>query len=220
MVEIGPPDGQYQAVIHRRGDQPRARSSARGGDDPGVPVPSRGLARPEFESAYENHVGGIYRFAQRRLGPAMAEEITAQTFAEAWRTRDRYQPDRGTPAAWLYGIAANVIRHHRRDEVRQLRALAASGSDPAWVVEDANRVVERLHAGEEWPKVADALAGMKPKDRDIITLYCWEGLSYQEVADALDLPVGTVRSRLSRARTRLAAAVGRSQAGQGEQSDG
>ncbi|MBI2703901.1 MAG: RNA polymerase sigma factor [Actinobacteria bacterium] len=176
-------------------------------------MPSRGLARSEFEAAYEYCVGPIYRYAQRRLGPSMAEEIAAQTFAEAWRTRDRYQSDRGTPAAWLYGIAANIIRRDRREEARQLRAFAASGTDPAWVVEDADRVIERLRAGDEWPKVADALAGMKPTDRDIITLYCWEGLTYREVADALDLPIGTVRSRLSRARTRLAAAVGRSQAG-------
>lgn len=194
-------------VIHRRGVKRRAASSSEPDDEIGV-GPSTGLTRPEFESAYDALVGPIFRYAQRRLGPSMAEEIAAQTFAEAWRTRDRFDPERGTPAAWLYGIAANVIKRHHRDELRQLRAFASSGIDPAWTVEDAGRVVDRLDAGERWPLVAAALADMRPTDRDIITLYCWEDLTYQEVADALDLPIGTVRSRLSRARARLAATVG------------
>ena len=205
--ELDPASGQYLMVILRRGVIRRNASPSDPDDDISLRT-ATGLSRPAFETAYENHVGPIYRYAQRRLGPSMAEEVAAETFAEAWRTRDRYDPERGTPAAWFYGIAANVIKRHRRDETRQLRAYSVTGTDPAWAVEDAGRIVARLEATDRWPLVAAALADMRPTDRDIITLYCWEDLTYQEVADALDLPIGTVRSRLSRARARLAATVG------------
>lgn len=157
---------------------------------------------------YHEHVHQVFQYVDRRLGRRWAEEVTAQTFAVAWQRRRDFDPDRGSPSAWLYGIAANLIRHHGRAETRQLRAFAASGADPTSVMDDAGRVADQLDAANEWPSVAAALADLRLEEREIITLYCWEGLSYQEIAQALDLPVGTVRSRLSRARARLSAAVG------------
>jgi RNA polymerase sigma factor (sigma-70 family) len=168
------------------------------------------ISDSEFTAIYRLRQPQVYGYIARRLGPDLAEELTAQAFAEAWAGRHRIDPDRGSPTAWLFGIATNLIRRHHRSEARQLRAYASTGVDPVASFDEA-AIVNRLTAAEDWPAVAGVLAAMSPDDRELLTLATWAGLSYQELSDTLGLPLGTVKSRLNRARERL----GRRVAGRG-----
>ncbi|MFG1670399.1 RNA polymerase sigma factor [Streptomyces sp. Y7] len=163
------------------------------------------LEQPElFARLYDRYAPDIHRYAARRLGETAADDITADTFLTAFRIRGRYDRTRPSARPWLYGIAANLIGKQRRAEVRALRALARTGHDPvaaSWVEDTDSRV------SAQGP-LADALASLSAGDRHVLLLVAWADLTYQEVAEALDLPVGTVRSRLNRARRKVRAALG------------
>src|SRR5205823_13591385 len=115
-----------------------------------------------------------------------------------WDDLDPSRPVR----PWLYGIAANLLRHHWRKERRMLRAYARSGSDLALGQEDEANV-ERADAQAQKPVLAEALAEIRPSEREVLLLHAWAELTDAEIAEALSLPIGTVKSRLSRARERL-----------------
>lgn len=166
-------------------------------------VPDHPLSTHRFEILYEKHVNGLYTYLNRRIGPDLAEELTAQSFAEAWAGRDRFDPERGAFSSWLYGIALNLLRRHRRTEAARLRAFGRIGIDPPATI-DESAVVGRIAAVDGWPAVALALTQLDDQDRDIVTLFVWERFSYDQISVALDIPVGTVKSRMSRARTRIA----------------
>lgn len=144
----------------------------------------------------------IHRFLRPRVGPQLAEDIAAETFSVAFRRRDGYDLQRADARPWLFGIAANLLRHHRREERRRLLAYAKVGTpgaiEPAFDDADA-----RVDAGAAGPALALALAALRPWDREVLLLYAWADLTYQEIADALAIPIGTVRSRLGRARRRV-----------------
>ena len=161
-----------------------------------------------FSAVYVEHVDAIYGFLARRIGAQLAEELTAQTFVEALARHDRYDPERGPIGPWLFGIAANLLRRHYRQEERALRAIAAYAGRMPIVDDDEERVESRVVADDRWPDVATALLDMHPGERDALLLYAWADLSYSAIAGVLDVPVGTVRSRLSRARGRLTAILG------------
>jgi RNA polymerase sigma factor (sigma-70 family) len=162
-----------------------------------------GISEAEFEALYTAQVGRIYGFLARRVGATLAEDLTAQTFAEAWAGRDRYDPAQGGAVGWVFGIATNLLRRQHRREKSQLRAFARLGVDPTDAFDEAS-VVDRVMVRDGWKQVAAVLAGLSDVDRDILTLAGWAKLSYDDIAAALELPVGTVKSRLSRARTQLA----------------
>ncbi|MEH0575041.1 MULTISPECIES: RNA polymerase sigma factor [Streptomyces] len=166
------------------------------------------LDQPElFGELYQRHAAVIHRYAARRLGEEAAEDITADTFLSAFRTRRRYDLARPDARPWLYGISANLIGKQRRAEVRALRALARTGVDPvaaSWTDRSDSRVTAHAVQGP----LAGALAGLSRGDRDVLLLVAWADLGYQEVAEALSIPVGTVRSRLNRARRKVRHALG------------
>ncbi|MFC7844566.1 RNA polymerase sigma factor [Streptomyces sp. NPDC057382] len=168
-------------------------------------VIARSLDHPElFARLYDRYAPDIHRYVARRLGDHAADDVTADTFLTAFRVRARYDTSRASARPWLYGIAAHLIGKQRRKEVRGLRALARTGQDPVaagWVEDTADRVADRA-------PLADALAGLSAADRHVLLLVAWADLTYQEVAEALDIPVGTVRSRLNRARRKVRAALG------------
>ena len=118
-----------------------------------------------------------------------------------------YDSARGGVLAWLYGIATNLVGRHRRDEIRLFRALARTGVDPV-IAPFTDQVDERVTAVAASRRLAEALAALKAAYRDALLLVAWGGLSYEETADALGIPVGTVRSRISRARADLRRALG------------
>ena len=161
----------------------------------------------EFTELFRRHAPHIQRYVTRRLGSGVlnasgADDIVAETFLLAFRQRDRYDPSQADARPWLYGICTNLIGRHRRAEIRQYRAFARTGADS--VTESfADRVDERVSAANDSPLLAALLAGMSAKLRDPLLLAAWGGLSYEEIAVALGVPVGTVRSRLSRARSKL-----------------
>jgi RNA polymerase sigma-70 factor (ECF subfamily) len=160
-----------------------------------------------FAALYDRHAAPIYRFAARRLGPDAAEDILAETFLAAFRRRESYELGRPDARPWLYGIAVNEIGKRRRSEVRMWRALARTGIDPVTDGEAA-RSHERLVAIGARPQLASAIARLSPGDRDVLLLFAWADLSYEQIAVALGIPVGTVRSRLSRARRKMREALG------------
>lgn len=153
-----------------------------------------------FEEVFAVEFGPLYRFLRRRVGAAVAEELAEAAFATAFANWERLDPARPV-RPWLYGIAANLLRHHWRDEQRMLRACARSGVDPMLAEED--EAVARIGAGVQRRALAAALAGLRPRDREILLLHAWAELSDSEIAAALSLPVGTVKSRLHRTRERL-----------------
>ncbi|MEV4040725.1 RNA polymerase sigma factor [Streptomyces umbrinus] len=168
-------------------------------------VVAQSLEEPEqFARLYDRHAPDIHRYVTRRLGDGAADDITADTFLTAFRIRGRYDLTRTNARPWLYGIAGNLIGKQRRAEVRALKALARTGHDPvaaSWVEETDSRVAAQA-------PLAGALAALPAGDRHVLLLIAWADLSYQEVAEALDIPVGTVRSRLNRARRKVRTALG------------
>ncbi|WP_242883335.1 RNA polymerase sigma factor [Actinomadura litoris] len=166
------------------------------------------LTDPEqFAELFDRHHRRIHHYAARRLGTQAADDIVAETFLIAFRRRDSYDLAQPLARPWLYGIATTLVARHRRAEERYFRALARTGSDP--VPEPmADTVVSRVAAQEQERRLAGALAGLSRGDRDVLLLVAWGDLTYQEAARALDVPVGTVRSRLHRARHQVRAALG------------
>ena len=168
---------------------------------------ARSVRDPEqFATVFRRHAPDIHRYAVRRLGHGAADDVVAETFLTAFRLRSRYQRDRPDARPWLYGIATNLIGRHRRAEVRQYRALARTGLDP--VTECfTERADARESAGGESRRLAAALAKLPTGHRNALLLVAWGELSYEQAAVALAVPIGTVRSRLSRARGRLRQAL-------------
>lgn len=160
-----------------------------------------------FAGLYDRHAVPIYRYASRRLGEEMADDIVAETFLAAFRRRKDYDLQRPDARPWLYGIAANLIGKHRRTEVRMLRAFARTGADPA-VEGHADRIDSQVSAAAVQPRLAAAVAALSPGDRDVLLLVAWADLSYEQTATALGIPPGTVRSRLHRARAKIREALG------------
>lgn len=178
------------------------------GEDDDAAVISQSLERPEiFALLYDRYAPDIHRYAARRLGDGAADDITADTFLTAFRIRSRFDTARASARPWLYGIAANLIGKQRRTEVRGLRALARTGRDPvaeSWVeLADSRVTAEAAQAA-----LAGAVAALSGGDRHVLLLVAWADFTYQEVADALSIPVGTVRSRLNRARRKVRTALG------------
>jgi RNA polymerase sigma factor (sigma-70 family) len=171
-------------------------------------VIEQSCTEPErFALLFQRHAGSIGRYVARRLGPDLAEDIVAETFLAAFRQRGSYDPARHDARPWLYGIAGNLVRRHHRDEVRGLRALQRTGTDP--IAESfTDRVEERLAADVASRAVAAAIASLNRGQRDVVLLVTWAELTYDQVAEALGVPEGTVRSRMNRARTQLRAALG------------
>jgi len=163
-------------------------------------------AEPEaFGQIFDRHAGTIHRYLARRIGRLLADDLTAETFLIAFRRRDKYDMSHADARPWLYGIAANLLRGHQRAEIRQYRALARTGVDPVYdAFEDSeNRVI----AATDVRALAGVLADLPAGERDVLTLIAQAQLSYPEVARALDIPVGTVRSRLHSARKRIRTAL-------------
>jgi RNA polymerase sigma factor (sigma-70 family) len=166
------------------------------------------LSEPErFAEVFDRHAPTVHRYVARRMGTALADDLTAETFLVAFRQRARY--DSGQPVAlpWLYGIATNLIRREQRTEIRQYRAFARTGVDPA-VPSGEDDSVARVTAGTQQRQLAAALAELSERERSVLLLIAWAQLSYDEVARELGIPIGTVRSRLHSARKRIRTALG------------
>ena len=157
------------------------------------------LSEPElFEDVFRRHYQPVRAYLQRRIGADVGEELAAQTFVVAFDHRDRFDASYPSARAWLFAIATNLLRHHARDEERHRRLLMQNATKlaPRSLEHDDDRVAAAL----AFPALLRALSGLEPRDRDAFLLFALADLSYDEVAKALDIPIGTVRSRISRAR--------------------
>jgi RNA polymerase sigma-70 factor (ECF subfamily) len=163
-----------------------------------------------FARAYDQHSVAVYRYVASRVGTDAAEDVTAETFAVAWRGRHNYSPLAGTAQAWLLGVATKVIARHREAEQRWLRHSkdAARRLLEPPPNDDLASVDQRLDAEIRRAVVYAALARLPARDREAFLIHVIVGASYDEIADALDIPVGTVRSRINRARNRMQTRLG------------
>jgi RNA polymerase sigma factor (sigma-70 family) len=155
-----------------------------------------------FALIFDRHAPYVHRYLARRLGREAADDLVNETFLAAFGKRERYDFDRPDARPWLYGIATNLVGQHRRDEVRQFKLRNAVAPE-APQASHAERVVAQVAAQAMGNMLGMALAELSTGDRDVLLLIAWEGLSYDEVATALGIPVGTVRSRLNRARKQV-----------------
>ena len=165
-------------------------------------VIGRSLAEPEaFGLLYDRHAATLLRFLGRRAGAKVAEALLGELFRIAFERRKTFDASRDTALPWLYGIGSNLLAKHRRGEARRLRASARMAA--ALEAADRRASSAALDARLLFPRVADAIEALPDDERTALLLFAWEELSYQSVAEALELPIGTVRSRLNRARAHL-----------------
>ena len=165
-------------------------------------VIGRSLDDPEtFGLIYDRHAATLLRFLGRRAGAEVAEGLIGELFRIAFERRKTFDVSRTTALPWLYGIGSNLLLKHRRGEARRLRASARMAAASEAV--DRRASARAFNARLLFPRVADAIEALPDGEREALLLFAWEDLSYQSVAEALELPIGTVRSRLNRARAQL-----------------
>jgi RNA polymerase sigma factor (sigma-70 family) len=164
------------------------------------------LADPSaFAVIFERHFAVIHGYLRRRLDDQLAAELASETFVVAFDRRARFELDRSDSRPWLFGIATNLARNHRRRELRELRAIAAMRPEPSTGIDG---VEARLDARDMRGLLAESLADLPAEEADVLRLLVWAELDQPEIAEALTIPLGTVKSRLSRARGRMQVALG------------
>ncbi|WP_282696523.1 RNA polymerase sigma factor [Streptomyces sp. CC208A] len=155
--------------------------------------------------AYDAHARVLFQYAYRMCGDrAAAEDVVSATFLEAWRCRGRVRAEGGSLRPWLLGIATNVLRGAAREARRRDAALARM-PDTGVLPDFSDAVAARLADEERLRAARAALGRLRRREREVFALVVWAGLDYVTAGEALGVPVGTVRSRLSRARERLRA---------------
>ena len=171
-------------------------------------TPSLSRDDPEwFTVLYDRYAEEIHQYIAGRLGREAAGDLTADVFLVAFRKRASFDPGRGEVKPWLYGIATKVVSRHRRTEGRRLKAMSRISAEHATGGHE-DHVTARVAAQRAGPQLARAIGGLSRADRDVLFLTALGGLSYQEVAEALGVPAGTVGSRLTRAKRELRRALG------------
>jgi len=172
-------------------------------------VLARSVHEPDrFAAIYDRYFVEVYRYVSGRLGRDVADDLAAEAFLVAFRKRDRFDPARGSVRPWLYGIATNLIGQHRRKETRRYRALARAGGRALDAESHDDRIVDAVTAERLVGRLSAALVDLRRGDRDVLLLVAVSELSHQEISLALDIPYGTVGSRLNRARKKLRKALG------------
>lgn len=159
--------------------------------------------RETFAVLYDDYARTVYNHALRLTGDwSAAEDVMSETFLTAWRTRERLEAEGGSVRPWLLGIATHKAENTNRSRRRRLAFLARHPEPPA-VADFAPESAGRIDDARRLAAVHAALGKLRRHEREVLALCVWSGLDYAEAAEALDIPVGTVRSRLARARARL-----------------
>lgn len=160
----------------------------------------------EFGVLYDRYAAQLYRYAFQRAGDA-AQDIVADTFLAAFQQRATFDPDRGDVRPWLFGILTRKLaRYHRAEKARYL--AFARAAQPEAEANPDERIADIVSATAMRAPLAAALARLSAGDRDVLLLVAWADCTYEEVAGVLDIPIGTVRSRLNRARRKVRQALG------------
>ncbi|MEU4395020.1 sigma-70 family RNA polymerase sigma factor [Kribbella sp. NPDC023855] len=188
------------------GRTPTGEGSAAAGATSGEDRPQLGGADAavEFGRLFDTYAAPLHRYLARRVGPEPAHDLVSETFLAAFRQRRTYDPATAAVRGWLYGIATNLAHRHVRQEIRGLRATArADAGSTAYQASHDGPVADRVDAQAMARQIAPAIAELSDGDRDVLLLTSWAELTTVEVAEALGIPVGTVRSRLHRIRRQL-----------------
>jgi RNA polymerase sigma-70 factor (ECF subfamily) len=160
---------------------------------------------PRFAELFDRHFAAVFRFAERRVGHDQAGEVASETFTRAFARRAAYRAGAADALPWLYGIASNLVLHERRRFARYLAAVDRVETEVSRQARDGGLEAadRRLDAPRDWERMRAALLALNDTDRELLLLVSWDELSYEDAAAVLGLPVGTVRSKLHRAKARL-----------------
>lgn len=161
-----------------------------------------------FAVLFDRHHRVVHRYVSLRAGVEVGDDLMSETFLVAFESRASFDASRGDARAWLLGIATVLLRKHARIEAAAWRGMLASHL--AEVLDDnaLDAAASRIDAAETVRRLGKALSRLPAGDRDVLLLHAWADLDYQGIADALGIPVGTVRSRLNRARRKLRHVIG------------
>ena len=166
------------------------------------------LSSPDaFAALFEGHARSVHRYLVKRVGPQNAEDLLGETFVTAFRARGNYDLSRDDARPWLFGIATNHARHFWRSEGRQ-RSRVSPGLADVTVPDHGDEATSSAFFAAQEGAVARALAQLDDAHLDVLLLVAGPGLTYEEVSVALGIPIGTVRSRMSRTRQRLRELLG------------
>lgn len=167
------------------------------------------LIDPEqFGLIFERHYPSIFRYLVRRLGRDVGARLASEVFTRAFESRHRFRLTSNSARPWLFGIAANLVRMEARRHRRGQAAQSRLPIDPPGDRMVFDQVNERLDAVSLSTGLLEGLARLRSAERETLLLYALGELSYQEVAEAMGVPIGTVRSRLARARVLLRELLG------------
>jgi len=156
-----------------------------------------------FGLLFERHAKAIYNYCFRQTGSwAAAEDLVSVVFLEAWRRRRDVNLHQDSALPWLYGVATNVCRNSLRS-TRRHRAALRRITDQLTEPDPADDVASRVDDERRMGEILGAIRMLPRREQEVLGLVVWSGLDYAAAAAALGVPVGTVRSRLSRARARL-----------------
>ena len=156
-----------------------------------------------FGLVFDRYATTLHRYLSRRVGAGDADALMGEAFRIAFERRASYDTARANARPWLYGIATNLVARHWRSEGRRRSATARLGGLRPPGDDAAEWATDAVVASARLPEVVAAVRRLPDAERDTLLLYAWEDLGYDEIAAALGIPVGTVRSRLNRARRRL-----------------
>ena len=159
------------------------------------------VSRPEaFAAIFDRHFAALHGYLAARVGAARADDLASSTFTIAFERRHSFRSDADSARPWLFGIATNLLRNERRSEQRAVHLFSRMVEPVHWARASSD--------GGDHERLAALLAKLDPDQRDVLLLYAWAELSYEEIASSLAIPLGTVRSRLARAREHLRSGLG------------
>jgi len=184
----------------------RQLADIRGASDAEV-IEHSGTDPEMFAVIFDRHADEIYRYAARRLGQDAAPDVVSDVFLAAFRNRDRYRSDSADARPWLFGITTKVISQHIRAAGRRAR-MFASVPLPRPAELRVDEISDRIAAQQLQPRMLGVLAELSAADRELVLLVAWAELSSEQVAEALAVPIGTVRSRLHRVRAKVRRSIG------------
>ena len=166
-----------------------------------------------FGALFTRHAKAIYNYCFRRTADwSAAEELTSAVFLEAWRRREDVRLVDESVLPWLYVVGGNLLRNRRRRLHRHRHAVSRLPV-PREHLDEGDELADRLDDERAMRRIHEVVRTLRPEEQEVFVLCAWQGLSYEDVAAALDIPVGTVRSRLARARARLRGRLGDSSGG-------
>jgi RNA polymerase sigma factor (sigma-70 family) len=157
----------------------------------------------QFGELFRRHYAAVHGFTVGLVGRSVGADLAAEVFVRAFAVRRRFNPAYSSARPWLMGIASNLVAGYYRSQARENRALRRLAKIPPSDDPFEDAAVARVDAQQLNRLISAAFGSLRREEAEVVSLFVYAGLSYAEIAVALAIPEGTVRSRLSRARERL-----------------